>query len=261
MRHPAGDERHVGQHRDHADAAEARVAEVHVAVLAAGDAAGAAHVVGEVAVRGHAPDEVGAEVAVQDAHPVLGPERERRTDRDRLLPAAVVERPGHLALPIEREAPLLGGPHHRHEPEQRRAVRTGEQLAQGFAYVGLRVVTRSLVRDSDVASHFSPPFVSGRPLGSPPGLPLVAASGSLPRRLLDDGLRRFRPGALCLDRLRADGSSQIATTLYARLRTIQPSPSSSVRGRARARSARRLTPRRMLEVTSTWPRVPITRPR
>ena len=46
-RQPGGDQHHVGQHRDHADAAERAVAEVHVAVAPAGDAVRAAHVLGE----------------------------------------------------------------------------------------------------------------------------------------------------------------------------------------------------------------------
>ena len=44
---PVGDEHHVGQHRDHPDAAGAVVAEVHVAVAAARDAGLAAHVLAE----------------------------------------------------------------------------------------------------------------------------------------------------------------------------------------------------------------------
>ena len=86
------------------------------------DAAAAAHVVGEVAVGGHAADEVRAEVAVQDAHPVARAEHVRRADRDRLLAAAVVEAAGDLSLPVERDPALLGGAHHRHVPQQVGAV-------------------------------------------------------------------------------------------------------------------------------------------
>ena len=50
-RQAGGDEHHVGQHRDHPDAAERAVAEVHVAVAPAGDAAVAAHVLAEDARR------------------------------------------------------------------------------------------------------------------------------------------------------------------------------------------------------------------
>ena len=104
------------------DAAEPAVAEVHVAVLAAGDATAPAHVVGEVAIGRHAPDEVRAEVAVQDAHAVSGAEHERRADRDRLLAASVVERSRHLPLPVEGESALLGSAHHQHVAEQVGAV-------------------------------------------------------------------------------------------------------------------------------------------
>ena len=44
--------RHVGQHRDHPDASEGAIAEVHVAVLASGHPVGPAHVVGQVAIWG-----------------------------------------------------------------------------------------------------------------------------------------------------------------------------------------------------------------
>ena len=132
-RHSGGHERHVGQHRDHPDAPEPAIAEVHVPVLATGHAVGAAHEVGEVAVRGHAAHEVRAEVAVQDAQPVLGPQRPRRPDRDRLLAAPVVERAGNLALLVERESTLLGGAHHQHEPPQPRAVLAREgDFARGI---------------------------------------------------------------------------------------------------------------------------------
>src|SRR5260370_335241 len=82
-----------------------------VATRPPGQLVGPPQVVGEVAVRGHAAHEVGPEVAVEDAEPVPRRERERRTDRDRLLPAAVVERPGHLPLLVQRQGPFLGGPH------------------------------------------------------------------------------------------------------------------------------------------------------
>ena len=62
----------MSRHRDHPDAAEGAIAEVHVAVLASGHPAGPAHVVGQVAIGGDSPDEMGPEVAVQDAHPISG---------------------------------------------------------------------------------------------------------------------------------------------------------------------------------------------
>ena len=99
-----------------------------------------------------------------------------------------------------REAALLGGPHHRHEPQQRGAFGSGEQFAQGFTYAGLRASARSTVRDSDVASHISSALRVWLPIGISSGSAGHAASGSPPRRLLDDELRGFRPGALCLDR-------------------------------------------------------------
>jgi hypothetical protein len=56
---------------------------------------------------GHAAHEVPAEVAVQDAEAVGGAHGEGRADRDGLLPEAVVEGAGHLALAIEVHRALL----------------------------------------------------------------------------------------------------------------------------------------------------------
>ena len=81
-RHAGRDQHHVGEHRDHPDAALRAVAEVHVAVAAAGDAVLAAHVLGEDPPRLDAADDVRGEVAMQDAQPVLrrpSPTSPRRT--------------------------------------------------------------------------------------------------------------------------------------------------------------------------------------
>ena len=64
----------------------------------------------------------------------LRAEREGRADRDRLLAAPVVERAGHLALLVEGEAALLGGAHHRHEPEKARSIRPLQVHAGEIAY-------------------------------------------------------------------------------------------------------------------------------
>ena len=79
-REPRRDLRHVGEHRDHADAAEVAIPEVHVAFLAAGHASRPSHVVGEIAVRGDPAHEMSPQVAVQDAHPVPGPSTQAPTD-------------------------------------------------------------------------------------------------------------------------------------------------------------------------------------
>ena len=61
-----------------------------------GDAGLAAQVLGEDPRRRDAADDVGGEVAVQDAQPVLRRHRERGAGRHRLLAEAVVERAGTL---------------------------------------------------------------------------------------------------------------------------------------------------------------------
>ena len=95
---PAGHQRHVGQHRDHPDAAKLAVAEVHVAVLARRRPSGAPHHLSKHPPGTHAADQMGAEVAVQDACAVAGAEREGRAHRHGLLAATVVEAAWDLAL-------------------------------------------------------------------------------------------------------------------------------------------------------------------
>ena len=102
------------------------VAEVDVAVAPAGDAARAAHVLGEDPRRLDAAHEVRAEVAVEDAEAVLRRHRERRADRHGLLPEAVVEGAGHAALAVERQRARLDGAHQQHVAQQRDAVGRGE---------------------------------------------------------------------------------------------------------------------------------------
>ncbi len=121
-RHAGGDQHHVGQHRDHPDAAELAVAEVDVAVAPAGDPGGAAHVLREDPRRRDAADQVRGEVPVQDAQPVARSHRERRAGRHRLLPIAVVERPGDLALAVQGHRALFQAAHQQHRAQQPDAI-------------------------------------------------------------------------------------------------------------------------------------------
>src|SRR4051794_36682803 len=130
-RHAGRDEHHVGQHRDHPDAAEAEVAEVDVAVAPAGDAALAAHVLAEDPRGRDAADEVRAEVAVQDAQAVLRRHRERRADRDGLLSVAVVEGARDLALAVQVHRALLDAAHEQHVAQQGDAVVERQVLGYG----------------------------------------------------------------------------------------------------------------------------------
>jgi hypothetical protein len=130
-RQAGGHEHHVGQHRDHPDATEAVVAEVHVAVAAARDAALAAHVLAEDARGGDPADEVRAQVAVQDAQAILRAHREARADRHGLLAEPVVEGAGHLALAVEVHRALLDAPHEEHVAQQRGSVVERQVLGRG----------------------------------------------------------------------------------------------------------------------------------
>ena len=137
-RHPRRDQHHVGQHRDHPDAAELSVTEVDVAVAAGGDAVGAAHVLGEDPLRFDAPDQMGGEVTVQDAEPVLRGHRERGARGHCLLAVAVVERAGHLALAVQAHRALLDAAHLQHRPQQFDPVLPCEVLGLRYRGVGLR---------------------------------------------------------------------------------------------------------------------------
>src|SRR3954468_12259862 len=134
---PGRDQHHVGEHRDHPDAALRAVAEVDVAVAAAGDAALAAHVLGEDAGGLDAADDVGGEVAVQDAEAILGGHRPGGAGRDGLLAEAVVEGAGNLPLAVERHRALLDPAHHQHRAEEPDAVLDRQVL---------RYVRRDLLR-------------------------------------------------------------------------------------------------------------------
>ena len=127
------DQGHVRQHADHPDAAEGTVSEVHVAVPAAGDAALAAHVVSQVSVRCHPPNEMSPEIAVQDARPIPGPEGESGADTDRLLASPVVEGAGHLALLVEGQPSLFGEPLHQHVAEEQGSVLARQRIAGTLA--------------------------------------------------------------------------------------------------------------------------------
>ena len=77
-----------------------------------------------------AADEMRAEVAVQDAQPVLAAIAYAAPDGDRLLAEAVVEGAGHLALAVEVHRALLDRAHEQHVTQQRHAV-LGLQPAGG----------------------------------------------------------------------------------------------------------------------------------
>jgi hypothetical protein len=117
-RHPGGDKHHVGQHRNHSDASDPPVAEVHVSVSSAGDARVASHVLRQDPRRRHAADQVGGEVAVQHAQPILRCHRERCARGHRLLAEAVVERTGDLPLAVEAHRAFLEAAHQEHRPQQ-----------------------------------------------------------------------------------------------------------------------------------------------
>ena len=98
---------HRRQVADHGDEAEVRVGHVDVAVLAAGRAARAAHVLREDPPGLDASRDVHAHVAVERRADVLRPHRGRDADRGRLVTPARVERAGDLALLVEDVAALL----------------------------------------------------------------------------------------------------------------------------------------------------------
>jgi hypothetical protein len=100
------------------DAAELAIPEVHVAVAPARDPRGAAHVLGEDPYRTDAADEMGGEIAVQDAQAVLGRHRERGAGGYGLLAIAVIEGTRDLALAVETHRALLNAPHEEHRAQQ-----------------------------------------------------------------------------------------------------------------------------------------------
>src|SRR4051794_17689664 len=173
-RHAGRDEHHVGQHRDHPDAAEAEVAEVDVAVAPAGDAALAAHVLAEDPRGRDAADEVRAEVAVQDAQAVLRRHRERRADRYGLLAVAVVEGARDLALAVQVHRALLDAAHEQHVAQEGDAVVERQVLGYGGGVLGS-------LRPGGAHGHpgLVFPLWFGGPAGSPPAaLDLASRPGS-----------------------------------------------------------------------------------
>ena len=134
--------------------------------------AGAAHHLGQHAAGRHAADEVGAEVAVQDAGAVARAERERRAHRHGLLAAAVVEAAGHLALAVEGERALLGGAHEEHEAQQLAAVVRASADASWASVL--------LDRAPRVSRSSWPSLLPSRPdPGSPAGLRRLDAPGGV----------------------------------------------------------------------------------
>ena len=101
------DRKHRRQVAHHRDQAEVRVGHVDVPVLAAGGAAGAAHVLREDPPGLDAARHVHAHVAVERRADVLGPHRRRDAHGGGLVPLARVERAGDLALLVEDVAALL----------------------------------------------------------------------------------------------------------------------------------------------------------
>ena len=132
-RHAGRHDHHVGEHRDHPDAAEMPVPEVDVAVAPLRRPARAAQVLREDPGGGDAADHVRGQITVQDAEPVLRCHRERRTGRHRLLAVAVVEGAGDLPLAVEAHRALLQAAHHQHRPQQPGTVRERQMLRGGCA--------------------------------------------------------------------------------------------------------------------------------
>src|SRR5205085_5558614 len=81
-----------------------------------------------------------------------------RSHADRLLTTPVVIGTRHLALPVERERPFLGGPHELHEAEELHPVVAGQRL---YVRVVERRGSRGRRRHVSV-SLLEPVGVSGR---------------------------------------------------------------------------------------------------
>src|SRR3954454_20570496 len=156
---------------------------MHVALLAAGDSVGPTHVVREVAIGSDPPHEVRAQVAMQDAGPILGPQDERGAHGDRLLPGPVIERSWHLALLVEGQRALLGSAHHGHVSKEGRAILPRQGRIGELAYA----LTRD---DARVRSlHIPSAFRSGPATGSPSAGPLSPLTGSPIAAPTDQGAR------------------------------------------------------------------------
>ena len=113
-----------------------------------------------------AADQVRREVAVQDAEPVVPVHRPGRAGRDGLLPEAVVEGAGDLALAVEHHRPLLDAAHREHRAQEADPVLQRQVL--GILRSRLpaeRLVPRARLRRRYWAYHsplVSNPFLDGR---------------------------------------------------------------------------------------------------
>ena len=111
-----------------------RRAEVQVAVAAERRARRLAEEVAEHVGGRRAAREVAGELAVQRRDDVVGPEREPRPGRDRLLAAARVDGAGHPSLPVQGHHPVLEQPLQEDEPEERDALVAADGLEPGARF-------------------------------------------------------------------------------------------------------------------------------
>ena len=116
QRGPDRHRHHRRQVADHGDQAEPDVRHVDVAVAPAGQAVGAAHVLGEDPPRLGAAGDVDAHVALDRRADVVRPHRRRDAHRGTFVAAPGVEGAGDLALPVEDVAPLLDPAGDQHVP-------------------------------------------------------------------------------------------------------------------------------------------------
>src|SRR6202011_1758019 len=123
------------------------IAEVDVAVAPACDPDISAEVLTQHAGRADPADQVGGEIAVQDTQTILGGHRECRARRDGLLPVAVVERAGNLALAVQGHRAFLEAAHQEHRSKQPNPVLQLEMSA------GSGGPARS--RLSDIGRHYA----------------------------------------------------------------------------------------------------------
>ncbi len=189
-REPGGDEHHVGQHRDHPDAARVRSPKctlpsrppvmppsrpMYWAKIRAG-------VTPRMICAARSRCRMQSRSCAAIAHVGAG--------RHGLLPEAVVERAGDLALPVEHHRALLDAAHHQHRAQQPDPVLDRQML--GYS-AGCYVPAVPLPSPSGVTTFprgatgiRRPAFAAGARAGSPPR---CRAPGDYPARV-DAGLRR-----------------------------------------------------------------------
>ena len=159
------------------------VAEVHVAVLAAGHARRTAHVVGEIPIRRHARGRGGRRGRGGGCR--SGPPAGARRRRRRRSPPGRARRrtTRDLALLVEGERALLRGAHHHHEPKEAGAILPSQGRVSELAYAPTRDDAR--VRRLHIPSAFH----SGPATGSPSAGPLLPLPGSPVAAPTDQGAR------------------------------------------------------------------------